>query len=78
MGEIDHSPQVSQLKMRRDTWALIARRLRGKRVSSSLIKRRAKTSGIRRPLSRTLMEAEQEHKQAVKSWEAVEPQAPLL
>ena len=78
MGEIDFSPQVSQLKQTRDTWALIVRRPRGKRVSSSLIKRRAKSSGIRRPLSRTLMEAEQEYKQAVKSWEAVKPQAPLL
>ena len=73
MGDIDYSPQVLHLKTTRDTWA------QGKRVSSSLIKRRAKTSdGIRRPLSRTLMEAEQEHKQAVQSWEAVKPKAPLL
>ena len=78
MGEVDFSPQVAHLQQTKDTWQKIVRQLRGKRVSSMLIKRKAKQCGILRPLSQSLAEATREMQMAKKKWEEAKSQAPVL
>ena len=78
MGEVDFSPQIARLQLTKDTWQKTVRRLKGKRVSSSLIKRKAKRCGMSRPLSRSLAEATREMRIAKKKWEEVKSQAPVL
>ena len=62
MENVDFSPTVIIWKHRIDTWNIILRRLRGRRVSSLLIKRQAKKYGITRPLSTTIEDAIKELK----------------
>ena len=78
MGKVDFSPQAARLQLTKDTWQKIVRRLKGKWVSSSLIKRKAKQCGILRPLSRSLAKATREMQIAKKKWEEAKSQALVL
>ena len=78
MGDVDYSPRVAKLLLTRNTWKLIVKKLQGKRVHSSLIKRKAKHCNIARPLHRSLAEATRELRTATKIWEEAKPLAPLF
>ena len=78
MGEVDFSPQLSQARRQRDVWRLVRKLRSGRKVSSSLIKRKAQQCGITRPLSVTLKQAEAHLAKANKRYRDLKPRAPEL
>jgi hypothetical protein len=59
MGLVAFSPEVDLARKRRALWKLVVKKRQGKRVSSSLIRRKARQLGISCPLSVTSTQAEQ-------------------
>jgi alpha-tubulin suppressor-like RCC1 family protein len=61
MGNVDFSPEVDTAKKRRWLWQQVVKKREGKRISSALLKQKARQCGIVSPLSVTLAQAHQRH-----------------
>jgi hypothetical protein len=78
MGNVDFSPEVDLAKKRRWVWQQVIKHLEGKRLSSSLIKRKARQCGIVGPFSVTLVQAQYHFRAADAAYDALKRHAPIL
>ena len=77
MGEVDYSPQVMIWWHRRLTWKLLCDYHEGRRISTTLITRRAKACGIVNPLQSTPSEADKAYKICKTQFEKMKPKAAI-
>ena len=78
MGQVSYSPEVDHARKTRALWHLVVRKRRGKCVSSSLIRRKAKQLQIPCPLSVTLAQAELRFQEADAAYDSLKQRAPSL
>ena len=78
MGQVSYSPEVDHARKTRALWHLVVRKRRGKRVSSSLIRRKAKQLQIPCPLSVTLAQAKLRFQEADAAYDSLKQRAPSL
>jgi hypothetical protein len=78
MGLVAFSPEVDLARKRRALWKLVVKKRQGKRVSSSLIRRKARQLGISCPLSVTSIQAELRFQEADAAYDLIKRDAPSL
>jgi hypothetical protein len=78
MGKVDFSPELNKARQQKLLWKKIVWHKRGRRVSSSYIKHKARQCGIQCPLSCTLEQALRYRKTAIDEYEKLKPIAERL
>jgi hypothetical protein len=78
MGSVDFSPEVDLARRRRWVWQQVVKIREGKRVSASLVKRKARQCGIVCPLSVTLAQAKERFATAHEEYRNLKAKAPWL
>jgi hypothetical protein len=73
MGEVDFSLELNKARQWKLLWKKIVWHKRGRRVSSSYIKRKARQCGVQCPLSCTLEQALWYRKTAIDEYEKLKP-----
>ena len=76
MGNVDFSPEVDLARKRRWLWQQVIKKREGKRVSATMLKRKARQCGILCPLSVTLAQAKVRYQEADAAYDALKQHAP--
>ena len=76
MGNVDFSPEVDTAKKRWWLWQQVIKKWQGKRISSALLKWKARQCGVVSPLSVTLAQAQRHFLAADTAYDELKKHAP--